>query len=279
MLQKLVALLAATSALCSPLGCGHSDATPKRLVPQGIHAHNDHLHTTSLSSALDAGVSSVEVDVYLVNGELVIGPQGRTPRITLKEGYLFPLLRRVVENDGWVYPTKRGQSLILLIDVKSDAAPAMRALVDELKSFGQILTTNRSSDSVDVAAISVVVTGQRDTSDALRIGPHVILFDRTSKEQSMPSWLNPLISDAWADHFEWDGHGAMPAAQQDRLRDYVAAIHRQGKLVRFWNAPDTPECWKAQQAAGVDLIHSDRPAQACAFLDTGRMPTTATSQP
>src|SRR4051812_44226103 len=40
---------------------------------KNAHAHNDYLHPRPLFDALDQGFTSVEVDVFLVNGQLLVG--------------------------------------------------------------------------------------------------------------------------------------------------------------------------------------------------------------
>ncbi len=69
------------------------------------HAHNDYLHEHPLFDALDRGFSSVEADIYLIDGQLLVGhdrSQLKSER-TLESLYLAPLARRVRENGGHVY--------------------------------------------------------------------------------------------------------------------------------------------------------------------------------
>jgi len=37
------------------------------------HSHNDYAHTRPLLDALDQGFCSVEADIYLENGQLLVG--------------------------------------------------------------------------------------------------------------------------------------------------------------------------------------------------------------
>lgn len=66
------------------------------------HAHNDYLHERPLLDALNDGFCSVEADVFLVDGKLLVG-HGRAElrsQRTLETLYLDPLLIRVRENGG-----------------------------------------------------------------------------------------------------------------------------------------------------------------------------------
>jgi hypothetical protein len=37
----------------------------------------------------------------------------------------------------------------------------------------------------------------------------------------------------------------------------VDQAHEQGRRIRFWAAPDTPEGWRELYQAGVDLLNTD----------------------
>ena len=79
-------------------------AGPKPLV--NCHSHNDYLQPRPLLDALDCGLSSVEADVFLVDGRLLVGHykfQTRSDH-TLQSLYLDPLRARVKQNGGRVYP-------------------------------------------------------------------------------------------------------------------------------------------------------------------------------
>ncbi len=67
-----------------------------------------------------------------------------------------------------------------------------------------------------------------------------------------------MISAAWPKCFDWDGTGPMPAAERDRLRRFATMAHAQGRLLRFWGAPDRPLVWAELAAAGVTLINTER---------------------
>src|SRR5436190_8469009 len=66
------------------------------------HAHNDYLHPHPLRDALACGFCSVEADIHLVNGELLVAhDRDKTrPGRTLEKLYLAPLRRRVRDNGG-----------------------------------------------------------------------------------------------------------------------------------------------------------------------------------
>src|SRR5215475_7710089 len=78
-------------------------AQPTPLVR--VHAHNDYEHKRPLFDALDHGFCSVEADIYLVDGALLVAHDRDQvkPERTLQALYLDPLRERVKTNGGRVY--------------------------------------------------------------------------------------------------------------------------------------------------------------------------------
>ena len=70
------------------------------------HAHNDYLHDRPLLDALAHGFGSIEADIYLVNGALLVAHDlaGARPDRTFENLYLAPLRERAERNGGRVYP-------------------------------------------------------------------------------------------------------------------------------------------------------------------------------
>ena len=70
----------------------------KSITPlKQAHAHNDYLHDRPLLDALDHGFCSVEADIFLVDGELLVAHTRSelSKERTLKKLYLNPLRERV----------------------------------------------------------------------------------------------------------------------------------------------------------------------------------------
>src|SRR5258705_8249661 len=65
-------------------------------LPQA-HAHNDYEHARPLFDALDQGFCSVEADIFLVEGGLLVAhnPQKVKPEPTLQAPFLHPLPQTV----------------------------------------------------------------------------------------------------------------------------------------------------------------------------------------
>src|SRR5437773_6651310 len=110
-------LFALTSAIFLAARLAHA-APPAPLVH--AHAHNDYEHKRPLLDALDHGFCSVEADIYLVDGKLLVGHNRKDlrPNKTLETLYLEPLRERIRAYGGKVY--RAGPTVHLLIDVKTE---------------------------------------------------------------------------------------------------------------------------------------------------------------
>src|SRR5689334_23371364 len=64
------------------------------------HAHNDYEHKRPLFDALDNGFCSIEPDIYLIEGQLLVAHDRDevSPERTLQRLYLDPLRARIKEN-------------------------------------------------------------------------------------------------------------------------------------------------------------------------------------
>lgn len=248
-----------TDRAAAYLKTGFSMEKPETVRPLlHAHAHNDYEHPHPLLDALAYGFCSVEADIWLVNGQLLVAHSRAavTPGRTLQALYLDPLRERIQHNGGKVYagvPT-----CTMLIDVKSEAAVTYSRLRDVLQGYADILTEYTSSNSTP-RALSVILTGNRAT-DLVTAEParYVAIDGRLPDlESSASSQLIPLISDNWQQYFSWRGDGPLPEKERVKLQEFVQRAHEQGRRIRFWDAPDSMTGWRELQSAGVDLIGTD----------------------
>src|SRR6266478_8362098 len=124
------------------------------------HAHNDYLHPRPLLDALDQGFCSVEADIFLIDGKLLVGHTRETtrPERTLQALYLDPLRERIKKNGGRVYPN--GPEVALLIDLKTDWKTIYPVLRGVLKDYADIFSTFHGGKK-ETNALTAIVTGNR----------------------------------------------------------------------------------------------------------------------
>lgn len=242
------------AAACLAAHAGAAEVTPLRQA----HAHNDYEHARPLLDALDQGFTSVEADVFLVDGALLVAhePSQVKAERTLQSLYLSPLAERVRAHGGSVYA--RPAPFLLLIDLKTEAEATYRAVDKALADYPELCT--RWTETGRIAGpVTVVISGNRPIETLARQLPRQAAIDgRLPDLESAPDAdLMPLISDRWGAHFTWRGDGEMPADERERLRRLVNQTHERGQLLRFWGAADTPAMWGELQSAGVDLINTD----------------------
>ncbi len=245
--------------------------SPSPLPLLQAHAHNDYEHPRPLRDALDHGFCSIEADVWLIDGKLLVAHdlKDARPERTLERLYLDPLQEQVRRHHGRVYPG--GPTVTLLIDAKSDATNTYRAISKSLAGYRSFLTTFRS-DRIETNAVTVIISGNRArhlmAADKLRLaGYDGRLSDLEELERTPVPGLIPLISDNWRLHFAWKGtEGPLPEEERQKLRALVEQTHRTGARIRFWGMPDSPLVWTTLAEAGVDLINTDQLAGLARFL-------------
>ncbi|MGY2066615.1 phosphatidylinositol-specific phospholipase C/glycerophosphodiester phosphodiesterase family protein [Blastococcus sp. SYSU DS0619] len=273
--RTLTLIVATAAALTAPTISPAAAGPPTSAVEplERAHAHNDYEHDRPLADALEHGFTSVEADVWLVDGELRVAHdlEDTQPGVTLQSLYLDPLRDRYRANRGSIHHRWDG-SLQLLIDIKSDG-PATYAAIDRALRAYAPLMTRWSNGRMKEGAVTAVISGNRPLADMAAQRIRFAGYDGRLADlhSGLPAELMPLVSDNWTNHFTWAGVGPMPEAERQKLHSIVATAHSQGYRVRFWATPDTAgtardAVWRELIAADVDHINTDDLAGLQAFL-------------
>lgn len=273
----------------------------------GCHSHNDYWRRVPLYSALQAGCIGVEADVWLFDNELYVGhtTSSLTPRRTLRSMYIDPLVILLERQNPitpfhptsnqphGVFDTDPDQTLILLIDFKTDGAATWPVVMEQLAPLRErgYLTHFNGRELVH-RPITVVGTGNTPFSlvtsntsyrDIFFDAPLDKLVDsdtslKTSRKSSrgqgisdMPSTLAATtfnitnsyyasVSFKAAIGFPWPFH--FTQRQMDLIRAQVRIAHRIGLKVRYWGLPSWPRSlrnhvWRVLTQEGVDILNVD----------------------
>lgn len=266
---SLLAFLILFSLTPPPATAAAPSAVPA-IVPTPLrqaHAHNDYEHARPLLDALDQGFCSVEADIYLVDGKLLVAHERSQvkPERTLQALYLDPIRDRVRAHQGRVHPGE--PHFNLLIDLKTEAEPTYLRLREVLAGYREMLTEFRP-DRTTTNAVTVILSGNRPFK-LMEAEPERLaaLDGRLPDLETNPNpHLVPLVSDNWRNFFTWNGTDVMPSEERIKLRVLVAKAHAQGRRIRFWAAADRVEVWEAQAKAGVDFINTDKLAELASYL-------------
>lgn len=251
--------------------CGGAAAQQNPPPLARAHAHNDYLHEHPLLDALSYGFCSVEADIHLMRGELLVAHDatGIQPGKTLQALYLDPLRARIQANGGAVY--KDGPPFTLLIDIKTEAETTYLTLHQVLAGYGDILTMFGREGVIRQGPVTVIVSGNRPRSLMAGQALRYAAYDGRLEDLGGDSGFIPLMSDNWSKLFTWQGRGAIPQADSKKLWQIIALAHAAGQRVRFWATPDDPgperdAVWQVLWEAGVDLINTDHLADLQHFI-------------
>lgn len=259
-----------TLAICALLLCvTAAHAAPRNPVLNRAHSHNDYEQPRPLLDALDNEFGSVEADIFLVDGKLLVAHDRKdcTPERTLEALYLAPLAERIKANGGQLYPGTT-DGILLLIDIKDSAATTYPVLRAQLQNYSHILTQFTNTDTKP-GPVTVVLSGNRPIAE-LSAEPHRLCgLDGRLPDlaRGVSPHLYPLISDAWPPNFQWRGDGPISQADQDKLNQLITRAHAGGHKLRFWALPNQPDTlWPLLHTANLDLLNTDDLPKLRAFL-------------
>lgn len=249
-------LLLALALTC----CGAAAAQP----PVLIHSHNDYAQRVPFYQAYAQQVSSIEADVFLHDGQLLVGHDVEDLRadMTFEALYVEPIVTLFARNGGRAFRDS-DQTLQLMVELKSETDPTLRAVAALLGRYPEVF-----DPEVNPAAVRVAVTGRVPAPEAFDRYPRFLGFDGAWDADYTPEQLEriALISTNFRDFSQWNGKGTIIPAEKERLEQVIDRAHEQGKPVRFWNAPEGTTVYYTFYDMGIDYINTDNPEVCAAFF-------------
>jgi alkaline phosphatase len=207
------------------------------------HSHNDYEQKNPFHEAYNEQFGSIEADVHLVEGNLLVGHDNKDlrPARTLESLYLTPLSQ---------YNDKK-RKLQLLIDIKTAAVPTLECLVAVLKKY-PFITKN--------PLIKIVISGNRPDENNYANYPSFIWFDgrldKTYTDQQLKKIA--LLSDSYGKFVDWKNPWPISNADRDKIAAAVKKAHELQKPIRLWASPDFPEAWEEMIKLQIDFINTDK---------------------
>lgn len=249
-------LLLALALTC----CGAAAAQP----PVLIHSHNDYAQRVPFFQAYAQQVSSIEADVFLHDGQLLVGHDVEDLRadMTFETLYVEPIVTLFARNGGRAFRDS-DQTLQLMVELKSETDPTLRAVAALLGRWPEVF-----DPEVNPAAVRVAVTGRVPAPEAFDRYPRFLGFDGAWDADYTPEQLEriALISTNFRDFSQWNGKGTIIPDEKERLEQVIDRAHEQGKPVRFWNAPEGTTVYYTFYDMGIDYINTDKPEVCAAFF-------------
>ena len=252
MKQLFTILLLVISAYCT--------AQLRVYTTADAHSHNDYEKTSPFWEAYKNKFGSIEADIWLDNGELIVAHDREQvkKRFTLDSLYLKPLQQSIQSNKGFAYADPKRQ-LQLMIDLKTEGISTLKVLVDKLSNYPAL---------TNCPTLKISISGSRPPADDYAKYPSWIFFDGELQKYYAKDMLEKIymMSDNFANYSSWKGEGEIPQNDRMRLQNMIENVHNLGKKIRFWNAPDNLKSWKTFISLGVDYINTDHISELTAFV-------------
>ena len=218
---------------------------PVKPGPLYKHSHNDYTRDHPLYDALAHDFDSVEADIHLKNGQLLVCHDSGDCHSdkSLESMYLAPLYKIFQRGKGWVRPNQT--PLTLLIEFKDDGEQTYRAVLPLLRKYQDMLTV-ASKGKVRRGAVPVVITGHVPRQTITKAEPRLMAVD--GGEGDLASDVSPDLV-PWVS-LDWDSHNR-------DVKDLECRARQHHRLLRLWGGSDDEFQWLIECAAGVDILSTN----------------------
>jgi alkaline phosphatase len=224
-----------------------------------VHSHNDYLQPVPFWDAYSAGCASIEVDVILQDGGLMVAHEKESIQAsrTFESLYLKPIQQGV--DLGLI----KEFNFHLLVDIKTEAYSTLDLLVKQTQPYAPILYSPENP-----SGLKLIISGGRPKATDYVKYPSWVFFDYQSKELTaeLPWEKIGMVSLSFPRFSLWNGKGRMVESQRQQLQAFIDLVHSFDRPVRFWASPDGKTAWRAFHEMGIDYINTDRPAEANKYL-------------
>lgn len=238
--------------------CLQTTLVTAQVTPLPGHSHNDYERARPLMEALELGYRSIEVDVHLHKGQLKVSHMatGLDGKPNLQTLYLDPLLK-ITRTEASKYGLDTVQPLIIMIDIKSDAEKTYQVLRPILERYKEMLSV--TGEGAKTGLVHILISGNKPYASVAKETTRLVSLDYRfdfCREHPTDAFIT-RASDTYKRYFTWNGKGEMPWQEKIMLDELVNQAHAEGRQIRFWAVPETPELWKTFLDVGVDWVHVD----------------------
>jgi len=238
------------SALCL-LAC---HATKKQTALQDkvrMHAHNDYLHKVPLIDALSLGFSSIEVDIFRVDSNLIVSHDDLNldQKPKLLDLYIKPLTAYAINNKFKIW---------LMVDLKRYDELTLELLHDIAQARDALFSSR--SEKTQIKPVKIVLSGAMPRRDIAHNPDYKYFFIDGRPEhigKQYDSHIMPLISTNLGYYSSINAIGSIDPQRHAEVLELVNGVHKEGKQFRFWNTKDDKATWMQLYNMEIDLIGTD----------------------
>jgi len=263
--------------------------------PKAIHSHNDYWRRVPLFDALSLGITGLEADCHLVDGELYVAHMGKDLRQgrTFRSLYLDPLTTILTNQNAandlassstinGVWDVNNTQGIVLMTDLKTEGFSTLAAVQEQLEPLRQKgWLTYWNGSAIVPGPITHVGTGNTPFAAVLNSSYsnstyRSVFFDAPLDELStnMYNSSNSYYSSVSINKvFAGKGNIAHDGLSKTQLATVKSQIDRAsslGLVSRYWDLPAWPvtrrmTVWEQLEALGVGMLNVDAIEEAARF--------------
>ena len=226
-----------------------------------IHAHNDYAKPLPLFDALQQHSFSIEVDIFLVKGQLLVAHtlKETTKKKTLSSLYINPIIGLFKKYNGSI-SADSSYKTSLVIDIKENGPEILQELVKIIQPLRAYFDR-----SVNPHAVQLIISGDRGPIPEWKNYPAYIYFDGRPYEEYDQSAMDKIamVSDNYYKYLNARNNNG----DSIKLSEVVNKSHEWKKPFRFWGSPDTEVAWKLLKQCGADIINTDKPGECRAYFN------------
>jgi len=238
--KRLISLLLLSFALCATV------------AQVKIHAHNDYEKPLPLFDALQQHSFSIEADVFLVKGHLLVAHtlKETTKKKTLSSLYINPIIGLFKKYNGSI-SADSSYKTSLVIDIKENGPQILKELVKIIQPLRTYFDR-----SINPHAVQLIFSGDRGPISEWKNYPAYFYFDGRPFEEYDQEALNKIamVSDNYYKYLNARNNNG----DSIKLSAVVKQAHDWNKPFRFWGSPDTETIWKLLKQCGADIINTDK---------------------
>ena len=231
------------------------------------HAHNDYekLFRKDFVKAIEAGCSSVEIDVFPYGNKLKVAhvPLFLGIRTDFEKRYLKALDKFIKEEKN-IYANP-DDKLILMVDIKRNSEKAYLLLKELCKKYEHLLTV-RFSDTAYVkeGPLQILLSGSKPYELLYKDSVRYMQLDGGLGDianQKFDTELVPRVSSSYRGNFKWRGPGKISEKELEFLRETVRKAKSDGRQLRFWGMPNNLKVLNLMLKEEVHWLNIDRLGQ------------------